>query len=117
MNSPLKLTSDLKQENTDGLQASGIIDLDAISSTKSNDINALSKITYAVIETSVSFEYNSSLMQNTDSINCTDIKSDQIVSNVIMISMDVKYNSLQNFVKTQFRTHPVKAQDNIFKLN
>ena len=105
-NTPLKLLASTDQVDPFRLQASGMIDLSVLASTKSNDMSTLSKITYAVIETSVSFEYESSLLQNAD-LNCADMNTSQIISNVIMISFGKKYLSSEKFVNTKFKTHPV----------
>ena len=89
--------------NLDRLQAFGMLDLNVIASETKNKLSDFSKITYAVFESSLSFEYNSSLLQN-GLLECSNLNSSQIISNVIMIKTNTKFNSDENFVQTKFRT-------------
>jgi len=116
VNTPIKLLSNPihDETNNDQLQAFGMIDLNAISSKKENNLKSLSKITYAVFESSVSFDYNSSLLQNGD-FECSSINSSQIISNVIMIKLNAKFSTDENFVLTKFRTLEVRNLNQIHK--
>jgi len=106
VNSPINLINNSTHEGSDKLQAFAMLDLNVI---KSKTEFNLSKITYAVFENSLSFEYNSSLLQNGD-FKCSNIKSSQIISNVIMIRINTKFTAEENFVQTKFRTLKVSNE-------
>lgn len=65
---------------------------------------------FAVYESSILFDVNSSFLQHSSDFNCSDIVYNQIISNVVSISSDKNVSaskSASNFVKTFFRTLPV----------
>lgn len=65
------------------------------------------RISFAVYETSVLFDLNSSQLQSLEWANCSNLMGDQIVTNVVSISSNKMLFSDKKFVTTKFRTLPV----------
>lgn len=71
-----------------------------------------SRISYAVYESSVLFDLNSSVIQIND--NCSIINSSQIISNVVSISSNQNIKSNKSFVFAKFRTLKVGVCSHLF---
>ena len=64
-------------------------------------------VSFAVYEKSTMFDVNSSMLQYAD-YNCSQVFDDQIVSSVISVSTDKKIITDAPFVRTLFRSIPVR---------
>ncbi len=109
-------------EKTDQLdkstQTSALIDLNLVGLKQSNQINDLdpsTRISFIVYKSSILFDLNSSRIQSDEHNDCTNINSDQIVSNVVSITTNRLLTSSKPFVKTQFK-HIAVISDAFFVL-
>lgn len=87
------------------VKSSAFLDEEVLSNLYENEFKP--RVTFAVYEKSTIFDVNSSLLQYSEH-NCSHNYDNQIISNVISVTSNKEILTKANFVKTLFRTIPVK---------
>ncbi|CAF0740855.1 unnamed protein product, partial [Brachionus calyciflorus] len=115
--SVLSLKLNVNQQNISGfvkeINSTGIQLTNSLNGSKSvqttallflnltNITNESTRVSFAVYDSSVLFDLNSSLIQTTN--NCSILNTSQIISNVVSISSNQVLTSDENFVTSKFR--------------
>ncbi len=102
--SDIELVSDPQQVDFNQIKASAFLSQKVLSDAYGTEQPIVS---FAVYEKSTMFDVNSSMLQYPD-YDCSQVFNDQIVSSVISVSTDKKITTDAPFVRTLFRSMPVR---------